>query len=89
MAKVIIFVGTVMGTAQGVAEAILAQAREASPARPGLPLDLGAHRVLVPSQFAARLIREELAKAEASVKSMCDKLLANTVIERYDIEIIE
>jgi len=52
--------------AQGVAEAILAHARKTSPARQGLPLDLGAHRVLVPSQFAARLIREELAKAETS-----------------------
>jgi hypothetical protein len=42
--------------AQGVAEAILAHARKASHALPGLPLDLGAHRVLLPSQFAARLI---------------------------------
>ena len=52
--------------AQGVAQAILTHARKASPALPGLPLDLGAHRVLVPSQFAARLIREELAKAETA-----------------------
>ena len=50
--------------AQGVAESILKQARIASPALPGLPLDLGTHRVLVPSQFAARLVREEFAKAE-------------------------
>jgi phosphoribosylformylglycinamidine synthase PurS subunit len=35
------------------------------------------------------LAETDRAKAEASVKSMCDKLLANTVIERYDIEIIE
>ncbi|MCC0077193.1 MAG: phosphoribosylformylglycinamidine synthase subunit PurS [Rhodobacter sp.] len=27
------------------------------------------------------------AAAEAEVKAMCEKLLANTVIERYDIEI--
>ena len=63
---VTLFLGWQTPMAQGVAKTILAQARKASPARPGLPLDLGAHRVLVPSQFAARLIREELAKAEAS-----------------------
>lgn len=28
------------------------------------------------------------AKAEADVKAMCDKLLANTVIESYRIELI-
>jgi len=27
------------------------------------------------------------ARAEAQVREMCEKLLANTVIERYDIEI--
>jgi phosphoribosylformylglycinamidine synthase PurS subunit len=27
------------------------------------------------------------AKARASLKAMCDKLLANTVIEKYEIEI--
>jgi len=27
------------------------------------------------------------AKARASLKEMCDKLLANTVIEKYEIEI--
>ncbi|ARC88393.1 phosphoribosylformylglycinamidine synthase subunit PurS [Rhodovulum sp. MB263] len=27
------------------------------------------------------------AEAEAQVREMCEKLLANTVIERYDIEI--
>ncbi|MCW1404350.1 phosphoribosylformylglycinamidine synthase subunit PurS [Pararhodobacter zhoushanensis] len=26
--------------------------------------------------------------AEAAVKAMCDKLLANTVIERYEIELL-
>ncbi|MBN2905988.1 MAG: phosphoribosylformylglycinamidine synthase subunit PurS [Rhodobacteraceae bacterium] len=29
----------------------------------------------------------DAASAEARVREMCDKLLANTVIERYDIEI--
>jgi len=61
-----IFLGWRTTMAQGVAQAILTHARKASPALPGLPLDLGAHRVLVPSQFAARLIREELAKAETA-----------------------
>ena len=28
----------------------------------GSPVDLGAHRVIVPSSFASRLIQEELAK---------------------------
>ncbi|PTW49938.1 MULTISPECIES: phosphoribosylformylglycinamidine synthase subunit PurS [Rhodovulum] len=28
------------------------------------------------------------AAAEARVREMCEKLLANTVIERYDIEIV-
>ena len=61
-----IYLGWQTPMAQGVAEALLRKVRAESPALPGLPLDLGSHRVLVPSQFAARLIREELAKAEAS-----------------------
>lgn len=28
------------------------------------------------------------AAAEAAVKAMCDKLLANTVIEKYSVEIV-
>lgn len=31
----------------------------------------------------------DLATAEARVKQMCETLLANTVIERYQIELIE
>lgn len=34
------------------------------------------------------LVEADRAKAESSVKAMCDKLLANTVIERYEIELI-
>jgi len=30
--------------------------------RTGAPIDLGSHRVIVPSSFASRLIQEELAK---------------------------
>lgn len=33
------------------------------------------------------LAETDAAKAEASVKDMCEKLLANTVIESYTVEI--
>ncbi len=33
------------------------------------------------------LTQTDAAKAEAEVKAMCDKLLANTVIESYRVEI--
>ena len=33
------------------------------------------------------LTETDPAKAEASLKDMCEKLLANTVIEAYEIEI--
>jgi len=59
-----IFLGWRTPLAEAVAQTLLKHARKHSPAKPGLPLDLGAYRVLVPSQFAARLIREELAKGE-------------------------
>ena len=32
--------------------------------------------------------RSDRAKAEADLKAMCDKLLANTVIENYAVEIV-
>ncbi|MDR7123939.1 phosphoribosylformylglycinamidine synthase subunit PurS [Pseudotabrizicola sp. 4114] len=34
------------------------------------------------------LAATDAAKAEAEVKAMCDKLLANTVIESYRVEIL-
>ena len=34
------------------------------------------------------LAETDTAKAEAAVKAMCDKLLANTVIESYRVEIL-
>ncbi|WP_103334628.1 phosphoribosylformylglycinamidine synthase subunit PurS [Pseudotabrizicola formosa] len=34
------------------------------------------------------LAERDAAKAEADVKAMCDKLLANTVIESYRVEIL-
>jgi phosphoribosylformylglycinamidine synthase subunit PurS len=33
------------------------------------------------------LAETDAAKARASIKEMCDKLLANTVIEKYEIEL--
>jgi phosphoribosylformylglycinamidine synthase subunit PurS len=38
--------------------------------------------------FDLMLEETDRTKAEASLKTMCDKLLANTVIENYAIEIL-
>ena len=46
---------------------------------------LGAKPVFVDVDLATRNIN--LAKAEAAIKQMCEKLIANTVIENYDIEL--
>ncbi|MER9340295.1 phosphoribosylformylglycinamidine synthase subunit PurS [Mesorhizobium sp. M0601] len=37
--------------------------------------------------FDIELAESDKAKAEADLKAMCDKLLANTVIENYAVEI--
>jgi phosphoribosylformylglycinamidine synthase len=37
--------------------------------------------------FDLEVAGEDRAKAEADIKSMCEKLLANTVIESYRVEI--
>jgi phosphoribosylformylglycinamidine synthase PurS subunit len=34
------------------------------------------------------LTEKDRAKAEATVKQMCEKLLANTVIENYTVELV-
>ena len=34
------------------------------------------------------LAETDPAKAEAEVRKMCEALLANTVIERYDVELV-
>jgi phosphoribosylformylglycinamidine synthase len=34
------------------------------------------------------LAETDAARARASLKAMCEKLLANTVIEKYEIEIV-
>ena len=49
------FIGWLKPLAEGVAGCILK-------GRTGSPVDLGSHRVIVPSSFASRLIQEELAK---------------------------
>jgi ATP-dependent helicase/nuclease subunit B len=49
------FIGWSTQLAQGVAAALLKSVK-------GTPIDLGSHRVIVPSSFASRLIQEELAK---------------------------
>jgi phosphoribosylformylglycinamidine synthase subunit PurS len=35
------------------------------------------------------LSETDRARAEAEVRAMCEKLLANTVIERYSVELID
>ncbi|MER8438947.1 phosphoribosylformylglycinamidine synthase subunit PurS [Mesorhizobium sp. M1312] len=37
--------------------------------------------------FDVELAQSDKAKAEADLKAMCDKLLANTVIENYSVAI--
>ncbi len=50
-----IYVGWSKPFAQAVASSLLE-------GRTGSPIDMGTHRVIVPSSFASRLIQEELAK---------------------------
>ena len=50
-----IYVGWSKPLAQAIASSLLA-------GRTGAPIDLGSHRVIVPSSFASRLIQEEIAK---------------------------
>jgi phosphoribosylformylglycinamidine synthase PurS subunit len=38
--------------------------------------------------FDIELKGEDKAKAEADLKAMCDRLLANTVIENYSVSIV-
>jgi phosphoribosylformylglycinamidine synthase subunit PurS len=37
--------------------------------------------------FEIDVTETDKSKAEAAIKSMCEKLIANTVIENYDIEL--
>jgi phosphoribosylformylglycinamidine synthase len=47
----------------------------------------GVEDVRIGKQIVLQLSTDDKAKAEAEVKEMCETLLANTVIEDYDIEI--
>ncbi|MFB9980243.1 phosphoribosylformylglycinamidine synthase subunit PurS [Mesorhizobium kowhaii] len=38
--------------------------------------------------FDVELAESDKAKAEADLKAMCDKLLANTVIENYSVTLV-
>jgi phosphoribosylformylglycinamidine synthase PurS subunit len=52
----------------------------------GLGFD-GVGQVRQGKVFDIELAGSDKAKAEADLKAMCDKLLANTVIENYAVEI--
>ena len=47
----------------------------------------GVKDVRIGKQIVLQLDTDDRAKAEAEVKEMCETLLANTVIEDYNIEI--
>jgi phosphoribosylformylglycinamidine synthase subunit PurS len=46
----------------------------------------GVEHVRQGKYFEIELAETDKAKAEAQVKAMCEKLIANTVIENYQIE---
>jgi phosphoribosylformylglycinamidine synthase subunit PurS len=46
----------------------------------------GVEHVRQGKYFEIELIETDKAKAEAQVKAMCEKLIANTVIENFQIE---
>ncbi|MBL4749831.1 MAG: phosphoribosylformylglycinamidine synthase subunit PurS [Amylibacter sp.] len=48
----------------------------------------GVERVRQGKTIELDLSETDAAKAEAQVKDMCEKLLANTVIEDYSVEIL-
>ncbi|MDX8539231.1 phosphoribosylformylglycinamidine synthase subunit PurS [Mesorhizobium abyssinicae] len=52
----------------------------------GLGFD-GVGQVRQGKVFDVELAETDKAKAEADLRAMCDKLLANTVIENYAVEI--
>ena len=47
----------------------------------------GVNSVRQGKYFEVELAETDKAKAQAALKSMCEKLIANTVIENYEIEI--
>lgn len=49
----------------------------------------GVNRVRVGRAFELELTETDPVKAEAEVKKMCESLLANTVIEKYEVELVQ
>ncbi len=49
----------------------------------------GVNDVRIGKQIVVDLDAEDVAAAEEEVKKMCETLLANTVIEDYNIEIVQ
>ncbi len=47
------------------------------------------HEVRAGKSFEIDLEADDRAAAEEALKSMCEKLLANTVVEEYRIEILD
>jgi len=47
----------------------------------------GVNDVRVGKQIVIDLDTDDEAKAKAEVEAMCEKLLANTVIENYEVEV--
>ena len=47
----------------------------------------GVNSVRQGKYFEVDLAETDKAKAQAALKSMCEKLIANTVIENYEIEL--
>jgi len=47
----------------------------------------GVNDVRVGKQIVIDLDTEDAKKAKAEVEAMCEKLLANTVIENYEVEV--
>ncbi|MDP4658420.1 MAG: hypothetical protein NWS49_03620, partial [Opitutales bacterium] len=62
------FSGWSKALAEGVAHTLVKKARRlrGPEAQKDIPIDMGSHRVIVPSSFASRLIQEELAKQAPS-----------------------
>ena len=62
------------------------QGKAIEPAHAGLGFD-GVGQVRQGKVFDVEIDGADKAKAEADLRSMCDRLLANTVIENYAVEI--
>ena len=48
----------------------------------------GVNSVRQGKYFEVDLAETDKSKAQAALKSMCEKLIANTVIENYEIELV-